>query len=60
MEYQKIINLLENTQNQPTKPTKFRTKNCVEINYDSHGMYNTAVSLKNLSKFWRTLEMRNI
>ena len=29
MEYQKIINLLHNTQNQPTK---FRTKNLVEIN----------------------------
>ena len=49
--------MLENTQNQPTKPTKFRTKNWVEINYNSHGMYNTAVPLKYLSKFWRTLEM---
>ena len=29
MEYQKIINLLENT---PNQPTKFRTKNWVEIN----------------------------
>ena len=28
MEYQKIINLLDNTSNQPTK---FRTKNWVEI-----------------------------
>ena len=29
MEYQKIINFLENT---PNQPTKFRTKNWVEIN----------------------------
>ena len=32
MEYQKIINLLDNTRNQPTK---FRTKSWVEINYES-------------------------
>ena len=29
MEYQKIINLIDNT---PNQPTKFRTKNWVEIN----------------------------
>ena len=29
MEYQKIINLLDNT---PNKPSKFRTKNWVKIN----------------------------
>ena len=29
MEHQKIINFLENT---PNQPTKFRTKNWVEIN----------------------------
>ena len=34
MEYQKIINLLDNT---PNRPTKFRTKNSFEINDDSHG-----------------------
>ena len=38
MEYEKIINLLENT---PNQPTKFRTKNWVEINDDSRGTYNT-------------------
>ena len=38
MEYQKIINLLDNT---PNQATKFRTKNWVEINDDSHGVYNT-------------------
>ena len=34
MEYQEIINLLENTQNQPSK---FRTKNWVEVNNESRG-----------------------
>ena len=38
MEYQKIINLLENT---PSQPTKFRTKNWAETNNDSRGTYNT-------------------
>ena len=37
MKYQKIINLLDNTQNQPTK---FRRKNRVEINDESRGTYN--------------------
>ena len=37
MEYQKIINLLDNTSNQPSK---FRTKNWVEINDESRGTYN--------------------
>ena len=38
MEYQNIINFLDNT---PNQPTKFRTKNWVEINGDSDGTYNT-------------------
>ena len=38
MEYQKIINLLDNT---PNQPTKFRTKNWVKINNESRGTYNT-------------------
>ena len=38
MEYQKIINLLDNT---PNQPTKFKTKDWVEINDDSRRMYNT-------------------
>ena len=37
MEYQKIKNLLDNT---PDQPTKFKTKNSAEINYDSRGTYN--------------------
>ena len=37
MEYQIIINSLDNTLNQLSK---FRTKDLVEINDDSRGMYN--------------------
>ena len=37
MEHQKIINLLDNT---PNQPSRFRTKNWVENNY-SRGTYNT-------------------
>ena len=43
MEYQKIINLFDNT---PNQITKFRTKNWVEINDDSRGMYNTNCKIK--------------
>ena len=38
MEYQKIISLLGNT---PDQPSKFRTKNLVKINDDSLRIYNT-------------------
>ena len=37
MEYKKIINLLENT---PNQPSKFRTKSCVEVNDELRGTYN--------------------
>ena len=37
MEYQKIINLLDDTTNQSSK---FRTRNWVEINDESWGAYN--------------------
>ena len=37
MEYQKIANLLDNTSNQPSK---FRTKNWVEINDDVRVVYS--------------------
>ena len=37
MEYQKIANLLDNTSN---LPSKFRTKNWVEINDDVRGVYS--------------------
>ena len=37
MEYQKIINLLENA---PNQPSKFRTKNWIEIDDDIRGVYS--------------------
>ena len=43
MEYQKIINLLDNT---PNQPSKFKTKNWVEINDDARGTYNTNSQIK--------------
>ena len=43
MEFQKKKNLLDNT---PNQPSKFRTKNWVEINDDSRGMYNTNSQIK--------------
>ena len=39
MEYQKIINLLDDTTNQPSK---FRTRNWVEINDESKGRYDNS------------------
>ena len=39
MEYQKIAHLLDNASNQPSK---FRTRNWVEINDDSQGTYTNA------------------
>ena len=38
MEHQKIIKFSDNT---PNEPTKFRTKNWVEINDESRGTNNT-------------------
>ena len=32
MEYQKVINLFDNT---PNQPSKFKTRNCVETNDES-------------------------
>ena len=43
MEYQKVIILLDNTQNEPFK---FRRKNWFEINDDSRGTYNSQIKLK--------------
>ena len=37
MKYQKMINFLDNI---PTQPSKFKTKNWVEINDESRGTYN--------------------
>ena len=38
MEYQKLVNLLDSASN---KPSKFRTRNWVEINNDIKGVYST-------------------
>ena len=43
MEYQKIINLLDNI---PNEPFKFRTRNWVEINDESRGTYNASNEIK--------------
>ena len=43
MEYQKIANLIDDTSNQPSK---FRTKNWAEINYESRGTYNVNSQIK--------------
>ena len=43
MEYQKIANLLDKTLDQPSK---FRTKNWVEINDESKKSYNTGSDIK--------------
>ena len=43
MEYQKIINLLDN---KPNQPSKYRTKNWVEINDVARGTYNKDSQIK--------------
>ena len=43
MEYQKIANLLDSASN---KPSKFRTKNWVEINDESRGGYTAGSDIK--------------
>ena len=43
MECQKIANFLDNASNQPSK---FRTKNWVEINDESRGGYTTGSDIK--------------
>ena len=43
MEYQKIVNLIDDISNQPSK---FRTRNWVEINDESRGAYNVNSQIK--------------
>ena len=43
MEYQKIANLIDDTSNQPSK---FKTRNWVEINGESRGAYNVNSQIK--------------
>ena len=52
MEYQKIINLLDNKLNQPSK---FRTKNLVEVNDDSHGVYKIRRQIKFKNSMLRSI-----
>ena len=51
MEYQKIIYLLDNT---PNQPTKFRTRNWVEINDVSHGVYDVGSQIKFITSMLRS------
>ena len=43
MEYQKIINLLENA---PNQPSKFRKRSWVEVNDELRGTYNINIQIK--------------
>ena len=43
MEYRKIINLLDNT---PNQPSKFRTRNWFEINDEAQGTYHFSNQIK--------------
>ena len=52
MEYQKIMNLLDNT---PNQATKFRTKNWVEINVDSLGTNNVNSGIKFKTSMLRSI-----
>ena len=52
MKCQKIINLLVNT---PNRPTKFRGKNWVEINDESRGTYNTNSQIKFKTSMLRSI-----
>ena len=51
MEYQKIINLFDNT---PNQPTKFRTKGLLEVNDDACGTYKTNSQIKLKTSMLRT------
>ena len=43
MEYQKVVNLLDNA---PNQPTKFSTKNWVKVNKGSYDVYSTGSQIK--------------
>ena len=51
MKYQKTINFLDN---KPNQTTKFRTKNCVEINEESRGMYNKNNQIRSKTSMLRS------
>ena len=52
MEYKKIIKLLENI---PNQPTKFRTKKWVGINDESRGTFNTNSQIKCKTSMLRSI-----
>ena len=51
IEYQKIMNLLNSARNQTAK---FKTKNWIEINDESHGTYNTNKEIRFKTSVLRT------
>ena len=52
-EHQKILSLLDNT---PNQPSKFRTKSWIEINDDAFGTYNA----NSLFRFKTTMLKSNL
>ena len=54
MEYQKIANLLDDASS--NQPSKFKIKNCVEINDESRGTYN----VNSQAKFKTTMLKSNL
>ena len=57
MDYQKIINLLDNTVNQPSK---FRTRNWVKMNDESWAAYNNDENRNNNIKFTTSIIRTNL
>ena len=51
MEYQKMIHLLENT---PNQPTKLKPKFWLDINDDARGTYNTNSQIKSKTSMLRS------
>ena len=51
MKYQKIANLIDDT---PNQPSKFRTRNWVEINDESRGAYNVNSQIKFKTKMLKS------
>ena len=51
MEYQKISNLLYNT---PNQPTKFRTKNWIEINAKPRGKHKKSNKIRFKTSMFRS------
>ena len=52
MKFQKMINLLDNT---PNQPTKFRTKNWVELINDTRERYNTNSQIRLKTSMLRSI-----